>query len=389
MQFIKKVVVLKQIEQGFSAKDKCASGIARIELFDGTADFYLSTVNFIPVSGGSYSAIIIDTDGKLFHFDLGLRPSSFKTTFVTPPNLSRGFSVGICLIKNDLPVTVAFARDSEFFGTVTHFKKAVAEHLLSLRKERQKDTPAKPCAPLNTKQNDDGKKPTDDQSPSKELPSENFPDPSPIKPPYPPAPNPDPEKNPPDEFLLAGVDRLYDDEAVATENYYSFEKELNTKLDAIKEWDNGRIRLENELSDCDCKEKTQESQADGCSIKDETGSIGGKGGKQRPYFSTIKKDLDKIFSSYPEENALQSVITDSKFVKINYSENKHYVVGTVKQNGREKYICYGVPAAYSETPPIQLAGYCSFIPLSVFNLKGQGYWMMFQDAVTGKCVFPK
>jgi len=381
MEFIKKVIVLKQTESGFSCSGKAVSGIARIEVFDGTADFYLSTVNFLPISGGSYSVFIIDTDGKLFHFGLGLKPSSFKTTFITPPNLSKGFSAGICLIKNDLPVTVAFARDSEFFGTITHFKKSVAEWVLSLRKEKQKDAPLKPNLSQTTS--------TLLEEPTNTPPDIDFPDPSPIKPPYPPAPNPDPKKTPPDEFLLSGVDTPYDDEAVATENYFSFDKELNAKLNAIKEWDDGRIRTENELFDCDCQEKTQESQTDGDGGENEKSSLGVKNDNQKTYYATVKKELDKIFSSSPEEKDLQAVISGGKFVKIKYSENKHYVVGTIKEKGKEKYICYGVPATYSKTPPAQLDGFCSFIPLSVFDLKGKGYWMMFQDAVTGKCVTPK
>ena len=47
-----------------------------------------------------------------------------------------------------------------------------------------------------------------------------------------------------------------------------------------------------------------------------------------------------------------------------------------------------MPSVYSETPPKELDGYCSFIPLSVFDMKGDGFWMMFQDAVTGECIKP-
>ena len=382
MEFVKKVVVLKEIERGFSAPDKSLSGIARLEVFDGTADFYLSTVNFMPVCGGIYSAFIVDSDYKLFRFDLGFRPSSFRSTLITPPNLSRGFSVGICLIKNDLPVTVAFARDLGFSGTVTDFKKTVAEHLLSIRKEKQKDdTPSKTPAPSKPKD------PPIEEQPN--TPDIDFPEPSPVKPPYPPAPSPDPEKSPPDEFLLSGVETLYDDDAVATENYFSFERELNAKLDAIKEWDNGRIRTENELLDYDSKKETQKSQTDDCGVKDETDASDGKGDCKRPHYLTVKKELEKLFDTYPTASELQAVIKGGKFVKINYSNDKHYVVGVVKEKGKEKYVCYGVPATYSKTPPVQLAGYCSFIPLSVFDLEGKGYWVMFQDAVTGKCVTPK
>jgi hypothetical protein len=62
------------------------------------------------------------------------------------------------------------------------------------------------------------------------------------------------------------------------------------------------------------------------------------------------------------------------------------VVGLVLESGKEKYICYGVPCTYSKNPPKELKGFCSFIPLSIFDLTGKGYWMMFQDAITGEHV---
>ena len=61
-------------------------------------------------------------------------------------------------------------------------------------------------------------------------------------------------------------------------------------------------------------------------------------------------------------------------------------MGVIKEDNLPKYICYGVPGAYSETPPKELDGYCTFIPLSVFDIMGDGFWMMFQDAITGECI---
>ena len=83
---------------------------------------------------------------------------------------------------------------------------------------------------------------------------------------------------------------------------------------------------------------------------------------------------------------MENIFKDSRFAKIAYSENKYYVVGVIKENDMEKYICYGIPDKFSEHAPKELEGYCSFIPLSVFELDGNGYWMMFQDACTGECL---
>ena len=107
---------------------------------------------------------------------------------------------------------------------------------------------------------------------------------------------------------------------------------------------------------------------------------------EHPYYQSAKDELDNLFRKFPTENSLSSVLPNSKFCRINYSADKYYVVGVVKEKNKEKYICYGVPSNYAEEPPKELKDYCCFLPKSIFNLKGDGFWMMFQDAVTGNCV---
>ena len=99
----------------------------------------------------------------------------------------------------------------------------------------------------------------------------------------------------------------------------------------------------------------------------------------------MKDELDKIFSENPEEDCLKSTVPQSRWVKIEYAGG-YYLVGVVEERKKPKYICYGVPAKYSPYPPKELAGYCTFIPLSVFEMKGDGFWMLFQSAETGECV---
>ena len=93
-----------------------------------------------------------------------------------------------------------------------------------------------------------------------------------------------------------------------------------------------------------------------------------------------------MLSRFEVEDQLRAIFPDSEFVKVNYDKDKFYVVGVIKKQTKAKYICYGVPSEYSKNPPRELDGYCTFIPLSVFNIHGKGYFMMFQDAVSGECV---
>ena len=170
----------------------------------------------------------------------------------------------------------------------------------------------------------------------------------------------------------------YDDEVVATENYFDFDKEIFKKVQAIREDNNERLSTKNELPFDNGEKQTQEVEAHGYCVENEKNA-----NSCQSYYQKTKRELDGVFSKFPKEENLCALFADSKWAKINYSKDKYYVVGVIKEYGVEKYICYGVPDVYSPTPPKALKGYCSFIPLSLFNFNGEGYWMMFQSACDG------
>ena len=357
MGFSKKVLVLKQVTNEFSINSKPISGIARTELENGVFSIHLSLINFAHAASGEFSAFLVDGKRRVLEFKLGKRPSSFSAVIDTPPDLSQGFAVGVCLISSDLPIAALFAREDGFNFSLTDFRKVVADKCLESRK--------------NFKRNDD-------------TPVIKDPE---VKPPYPPAPAPDPTVTPPEEFPAPDKDQRYNDEAVATENYFELDQKIDDKLLKIKEKSYDWLRLENELPFNRSKEETPKSKADGCGAENETdANFRKESSKQEFYFNTIRKDLTELLLKYPEEEQLAKTFPDGKFVRVNYSPKKYYVVGLIKENGKEKYVCYGVPAVYSPEPPKELKGFCQFIPLSIFNLTGDGYWMMFQDAASGECI---
>ena len=172
----------------------------------------------------------------------------------------------------------------------------------------------------------------------------------------------------------------YNDEAVATENYYDFaEKTENFTAENNYE----RFNAENGADARGEQVKTKKEEAFAFRPYDETDTDTGK--KER-YFSKISAELEATFKKHPHERVLENIFRGSRWVKINYTESRYYVVGIIYENSKEKYVCYGVPDKFSEYAPKELEGYCSFIPLSVFDLSGNGYWMMFQDAETGACL---
>lgn len=168
----------------------------------------------------------------------------------------------------------------------------------------------------------------------------------------------------------------YDDQAVAAVNFYD-QKERN-KIESL--------RTENDAASFGSQTQTAKDQEVLKTYEDETDAYKSENGETAAYYLKVKAELDKIFSKFPEEPSLKKVIPESRWAKINYSGDKYYVVGLVKEAGVEKYVCYGVPSPYAEHPPEPLRGYSSFVPRSIFKLKGDGFFIMFQDAVTGRCV---
>ena len=337
MQYVKKVLVLKSVENDLERRNGL-NGLSRIEIENGVAEIHLSLINLPKTLFTSYYALVVDCNKKEFEFNLGERPTSSAHLFPCEPNLEKGFCVGVFVIKDSLPLILTFASNSNLFS-LQDFKKIVAERCLVKHKKCITNQKAESLA-------------------------EDFY----ICP------------NNQDDIMDA-----YNDEAVATENYFEIDDEINQKLLSLKEKENESLQFENELFDCDCQEKTQKDLSQTLCNEDEKDFAKRQENSSR-HFETVKAELNEIFFKFPEEQPLKNHFKDSRWARIYYSTEKYYVVGVIYEDGEERYICYGVPAKYSKTPPKELDGFCSFIPLSVFDMFGAGYWIMFQDADSGKCV---
>ncbi len=353
MQYEKKVLMLRRTD---ATKEnlKPLSVLARIEIESGVGEFYISVVN-LPASykNVNYYALVIDGDKNEYEYDLGARPTSFSTIFHKLPNVSNGVAIGLYCISEQIPLVLAFANQGNGI-CLNEFKKIIADKCLLKFKQCIKEKEENYLF-------EDTK--SECQTPKQEPISQ--------------------------EILSQ-----YNDEAVATENYYELDSEIKQKLLSIKEKDSENLFFENEYFDCPNK-KTQEKERpfnycfedekNACLCQEDKG-LENYQLDQDNYYQSVKEELEQIFFSYPSEDNLEGIFSQSKWAKIYYSKEKYYVVGLIFENKKEKYICYGVPSRYLKNPPKELAGYSSFIPLSVFDMFGDGYFIMFQDANTGKCV---
>ena len=341
--FGKKILVMKQMTEGFSYSGNKACGICRLEKEDEILTVCLSLIGFSALTVGEYRLYVIGDDKAVVKQVLGKIPASNTQTFQSNLLLNRGVSAGIWTVKDDIPLLVAYKKSEGAALSLKDYRLAVINDIIAERKirEREKEFAFEPK--IETENTIDN-----------ELP--------------PPVPT-----------------DIYNDEAVATENYYDVEDEIQQKLSSIKDIADEYGRVKNGGGDSFCPQKEQESQKDLDFNQNETDDFGNEN-TNATYYDTVKAELDGIFDKYPEETDIEKIIGGSRFAKVYYAEDKYYVVGLIKENDKAKYICYGVPSIYRDTPPKELAGYCSFIPLSIFNLKGDGYFMMFQDAISGRCV---
>lgn len=164
----------------------------------------------------------------------------------------------------------------------------------------------------------------------------------------------------------------YDDEIIADKNYYEFG---DVDIRNLKVKDDNGDENENVGTDACARGEQKEKTRDDRGFEDEKEKSG-------VFFEKIRANLKELFEDYPAEKNLEEMVADSKWVKIDYDAGKFYVVGVIYENEKPAYMCYGAPGKRAEKPD-EMKGYCSFIPSSPFDLKNDGYWVMFQSAVSG------
>ena len=99
------------------------------------------------------------------------------------------------------------------------------------------------------------------------------------------------------------------------------------------------------------------------------------------FYCSVKKNLDEMFTCYPEEKILKDIIPESDWIRVTRGDG-HYVVGVIKEDNRPRYVCYGVPAKVGHLPPQKMQKYCEWLPTSPDDT--EGYWIVFQDAKSGR-----
>ena len=325
MNYLKKLCILKQLSSGFAEDGKKVSALLTAEMLGGTLTLSLALIGFAPLREGRYVCLLCDEKGVREQFEVV--PPSGQLRRKSEADISAGFCCLVCFVGASV-TPVAFGKCGELTYDV--------KKLCAMIGEEEKPASAR------TKEAGSGT-----------------------------------QRSAPPE---------YDDEVVASENYFEYP-------DADAE--NLKIREE---GDADTRQKTG---SPGKTAKDGAGtgtdenaqSLFRRAGaedlredERACYYEKVKKELSSLFAKYPREEPLCRLLPDSEWVRIAFGKGKYYVVGLIREEKRPKYICYGVPAEKRGEPPSALKGWCSFLPASLFDTDGKGYWMMYQDAETGHSV---
>ncbi len=108
---------------------------------------------------------------------------------------------------------------------------------------------------------------------------------------------------------------------------------------------------------------------------------------KKNFYFELKPQIEKLFADNPNEDYLEKLVPNSKWVKVSIDENgNYYVLGLIYEEEKLVYICYGVPGVYQKNAPRELSGYPIWFPLEESKPQGFGYWLSYQDAENGESV---
>ena len=422
MNYVKKLCILKQVSSGFAAGTGQVSAILTAETFGGRLQLSLSPIGLAPLSAGRYRCLVADARGNSEVLDLPSPPAGAALRKVSPLSIAEGLFAALCYVRGRaVPVACGSCGGKAYDAAALCAaldEDAADTGKMALRGDTAGAGKASPNEGAGKASPGDGAAPAPAEAagaaqaqsaPAREagaaqtrLRKEAA---AAQTPPRKEAREAPPRTQADTALREATPEReaagRYDDELIAAENYYAF-------ADA----DLSSLRIRPSAGRADAEEPPVKAEAgeggegaNGPSFPPNTESGTGEGGegeqaaerafsepkkppaKQPPrYYAKVQGDLRALFEQYPPEEELAACIPYSRWAKIAFARGKHYAVGVISDEGRPQYICYGVPAERLSEPPKALRGFCSFMPLSVFDLHGKGYWMMFQDADTGECI---
>lgn len=332
MNYIKKMCILRQVKQGFSGDGKALSGLIKVEQYGKNLAIEVSIINFAPLVSGEYYCLL--SDGKGRTETLALRGKSLFN-ILSDLDVSNGFCGVICYVKNEI-VPIAYGVN----GNGSYDWRSILDATLP------------PVFP----------KKSEETAAAETLEAEPV------------------EIGAAETVEEEKTEKGYDDETVATENYYREEK-------------NGQSVFQKTGGDAHAEsgaEKQDEKTGSDATKNDDAENVLHPFAKDPDgYYLSVKSEIDELFAANPKDDTLKGAFSCSEWVRVKGEEGApQYLVGVVYEDGKARYICYALAAENRNEPPEEIAGVCTFVPRSAFD-DNEGFFVIFQSATTGECIKPE
>lgn len=290
------------MKKGFTADGGPITGAVYAERLGGELTVTPRIAGLSPVAEGRY-ALVVQAGGKYYPFEL--KGNEAQKAEDAPP-IAEGFSVLLCFVRGEAEA-IAFGRCGSAPDDYLPLLRALSEQ------------PRKRPVPV--------------PMPPNQIPGA----PSPQVPLAPAVPVPDSEE----EALRDMAAAKYDDEAIASANFY-------------------------------------EDNASACPPAEENAAVHPfrlkRGGLT--YYNKIAAKLKEAFEKYPRDNTLCAALPHSEWVK-----TEGALLGVVYAEGTPRYLC----VALKNAPPEEAKEASVFVPVGPYS-EDEGYFVVFQDADTGDYV---
>ncbi|MBE5750842.1 MAG: hypothetical protein E7357_00345 [Clostridiales bacterium] len=326
MNYVKKMCILRQIKQGFSGDGKTLSGLVKAEQYGKNLAVEVSVINFAPLIVGEYFCLLSDGKGKTE--TLALRGKSLFN-LLSDIDISNGFCAVVCYVKNEV-VPIAYGING---NGAYDFKRILNATLPPVFPQNQPDF---------TAENAETEPAVIEEEPPKTQDG-------------------------------------YDDETVATENYYSEKENEQEQLSQVS----SNAPIESGAENQNAEERLDAPQNDHAEKLLHPFATDTDG-----YYLSVKSEWDELVKTYPRDKTLNGAFSCSEWVRVKGDEQApQYLVGVIYEEGKARYICYALAAKDKNAPPEEIKDVCTFVPCSVFS-ETDGFFIIFQSAATGECIRP-
>lgn len=323
MSYTKSIAVIKGLKDGFSADGGALSGLVKAEKYSRSLRVEVKLINFAPLTEGRYVAAISD----------GVHSEIIENGFFegqSDLDTGAGFAAVVCYVNGNVQLLAS--------AVCGNFQSAV----FGLKSEIERAEMVKPAYGGG----EASAVKADIEEAENSAPA---------------------EKGDNGIHTPQNIPTEYEDEAIAEANYYEFDKTDESGEPvcegAPKEEDGGELFKD---------------EKGACPVEEGTSGLA-RGG----FYDRMKREVEGLLSAYPHCNELENAIESSEWVKIGYGDGKFYVFGVLRSAGTPRYLCYGVPSDNASAPPESMENFASFLPVGG---KGEGFWVMYQDADTGASV---